>query len=97
MNNIFKAMDNIIETFSNSIDKFKFCKGKSCHAKNGIGHSDECEKEHSDCVNEIPITQLPPSCFDRAEMAGRVFDNCRYINDCNNVEPICGNYPPQDA
>ncbi|MEE8299469.1 MAG: hypothetical protein V3R67_08845 [Thermodesulfobacteriota bacterium] len=94
MNKIFNAMDNIIETFSISIDKL--CKGKNCHAKNGIGHSHECKKEHSDHVNGIPIEQSPPLCFDRAEMAGRVFDNCRYINNCRDVKPICGNYPEQN-
>jgi len=26
------------------------CKGENCSAKRGIGHSDECEKEHNETV-----------------------------------------------
>ena len=64
------------------------CKGANCEAINGVGHSEECLQEHTNCVSK-----KPPSCFDRAESAGRVFDNCRFINTCISVEPICGNYP----
>lgn len=28
----------------------KTCKGKNCNAKRGIGHSDECIKEHEETV-----------------------------------------------
>ena len=90
---LLNEMDRIVETFSNATDKFKTCKGKNCNARNGVGHSEECEKEHSDCVNKIPVKEIPPSCFDRAESAGRVFDNCRYIHACKDVKSICGNYP----
>ena len=66
------------------------CKGENCEAVAGVGHSEECKKEHSSHMIK------PPSCFDRAECRGRVFDNCRYVDACKDARPICGNYPLQD-
>ncbi len=86
---IFNEMDRIIETFGKAADKFKKCKGKNCEAIGGVGHSMECEKEHDDTVNHAK----PPSCFDRAEHGGRLFDNCRFFQVCKDVQPICCNYP----
>ena len=39
---------------------------------------------------------IVPDCFDRAEQSGRVFDNCRFYNDCKNVKPICCDNPVND-
>ena len=57
--------------------KLNRCKGEKCKAIGGIGHSDECEREHSSVVDRTHTKPLPPKCFDRAESGGRVFDNCR--------------------
>ena len=70
------------------------CKGKNCEAINGVSHSYECKLEHDKCVD---TKKKPPSCFDRAEHAGRVFDNCRFYQECKDSKRICGNYPVQDA
>lgn len=64
------------------------CKGEHCNAVDGVGHSPACHRQHTALTTKVPI------CFDRAEHGGRVFDNCRFINSCNGVKPICGNNPP---
>lgn len=62
------------------------CKGVNCKAVNGKGHSDECIKEHDRAYGIH-------DCFDRAESNGRLFDNCRFYNDCKQVKPACINNP----
>jgi hypothetical protein len=69
------------------------CKGKSCKAVDGVGHSDECQQEHSDTVNNIPMAETASSCFDRAEHNASFFDNCRFFQVCKDAKPICGNDP----
>ena len=63
------------------------CKGKMCGAVNGLNHSPECKEEHDETVNVVP------SCFERAEYNGRVFDNCMFFETCKSVKPICCNNP----
>ena len=69
------------------------CTGRKCLAVDGLDHSEECQQDHYNAVNGIPFVELPPTCFDRAESGGRVFDNCRYIHTCKSVKLICGNNP----
>lgn len=83
-----------MEAIFNAIDKTLKCKGDRCEAVRGTGHSVECEQKHSsEHVNSKPVAESPPSCFVRAEHAGRVFDNCRFFRTCKNVKPICTNHP----
>ena len=49
--NMFNEMDRIIETFGNQTNKFKKCKGANCEAVGGVGHSQECEKQHTAIYN----------------------------------------------
>jgi hypothetical protein len=65
------------------------CKGKNCSADGNNNHSDECQKEHE----SQHMAETPPSCFDRAEYNGRVFDNCRFFQVCKQVKPICVDCP----
>lgn len=84
-------MDKVVETFDKATSKPKQCKGENCHAIDGFGHSEECKQEHSKVVNRA--SKIVPICFDRAESGGRVFDNCRFYNDCKEVHPACFNNP----
>ena len=68
----------------------KNCKGENCSDWSEIIHSAECMAEHDKAYE---ITDEIPSCFDRAEQSGRLFDNCRFYNDCKSVKPICCNNP----
>ena len=63
------------------------CRGKNCTSQNGENHSKDCIQEHADTVNGVP------SCFDRAESGGLLFDNCRYIHECKNRKTICVDNP----
>lgn len=71
------------------------CKGANCEALDGISHSNECEREHDEQFSEENggAHLTVPSCFDRAEHQGRVFDNCRYFQTCKQRKPICVNNP----
>lgn len=86
----FNEMSNAILKFNISINKLKRikCKGVSCSAINGVGHSKECELE----INSHYVSQAP-KCFERAGIAGRFYDNCRYCNTCKSVKPICWSNP----
>ena len=70
------------------------CNGKECRAVDGIGHSNECVKEHETVCSH---TEEVPSCFARAEYQGRAFDNCMFFETCKSVKPICTNNPVSDS
>jgi len=93
MHTIFDEMDNIVAQFSRAADKFARCKGENCRAVCGVGHSDECKIEHDS--RHVNVVDEVPSCFDRAEHAGRVFDNCRFFRECKDRKDICVNNPPR--
>jgi hypothetical protein len=71
----------------------KDCKGEQCSDWDHVNHSPECIAEHERAYKGVAIV---PDCFDRAERLGRVFDNCRFYNDCKNVKPICCDNPVKD-
>lgn len=51
--NIFDEMDSIVEAFGIPVGKSQTCKGKNCSAKNGVGHSDACHKEHDKNTSSV--------------------------------------------
>jgi hypothetical protein len=71
-------------------DAMKGCKGKQCEEWDDINHSKECIEEHDRAYS---CETTVPSCFDRAEYQGRVFDNCRHFQVCEQCEPICVDNP----
>jgi len=50
---LFRSKAELLESLFGD----KACKGKNCHAIDGVGHSEDCEQEHNQChcdsANEI--------------------------------------------
>lgn len=68
----------------------KNCKGEQCSGWGDVNHSPECIAAHDKIYTDM---EAAPTCFDRAESSGRVFDNCRFMHTCKSVKPICVNNP----